>query len=86
MMLRRKSGPKRNAGENFTMRSFMICRLLFKLLGSILGGGGRRLEGHVVCTGNTRIKSVSRKTLKGREHSEDINDDRRIILKWILYK
>jgi hypothetical protein len=39
-MLRRKSGLKRNAGENFTLRSFMICRLLFKLLVSILEGGG----------------------------------------------
>jgi hypothetical protein len=39
MMLRTMSGPKRKAGEYFTARSFMICRLLFKLLRSILGAG-----------------------------------------------
>jgi hypothetical protein len=40
----------------------------------------------VVCTGKTRIKSVSRKTLQGRENLENINNDRRIILKWNLHK
>ena len=40
----------------------------------------------MVHMGKTRIKSVSRKTLRGREHLEDINSDRSIILKWILYK
>jgi hypothetical protein len=39
----------------------------------------------VIRTGKTRIKSVSRKTLQGREHLEDINNDKRIILKWILH-
>jgi len=55
MMLRRMSGWK--AGENFTTRSFMICRLLFILLRSNLEGGGgrRRWEGYVVRTGKTRI-------------------------------
>jgi hypothetical protein len=38
MMLRRMYGPKRDAGGNFTMRSVMICRLLFILLGSYSGG------------------------------------------------
>jgi len=50
------------------------------------GGDGRRWESHVLRTGKTRIKSVSKKTLQGREHLEEINNDRRIILKWILHK
>ena len=83
-MLRRMSGPKRPTGENFTMRCFMIFRLLFKLLRLIFfffGGGG-----HVALTGKTRIKNVSRKTLQWRENLEDMNNDRRIILKWSLHK
>jgi hypothetical protein len=42
MMLRRMAGPKRHTGENFTMRYFMIFRLLFKLLRFIFYGGGGR--------------------------------------------
>jgi hypothetical protein len=76
---------RRQTGENYTMRSFMICIAHWILLGWSSEGGcdglgmwhawGRR----GMCTG------FWRGNMKERHHLEDVGIDDRIILKWMAW-
>jgi hypothetical protein len=62
------------AGEDCIMRSFVTCTLHQVILGSSNQGG------------SDMITIFWLEKLKGRDHSEDLGVDGRIILEWILGK
>jgi hypothetical protein len=74
-------GKKWREEGKYNVMSFITCKFRQLLLG-VIKSGRMRWTGHAARMGEMR--NTYKENLKGRDYSEDLGIDRRIILEWIL--